>query len=342
MLPSTGDRRHNPVIGSTESGRDTESDDLGTLTLNPSWTQFMDQAHFQGCLMGLAAGDAVGTTVEFRPRGSFPPVVDMVGGGPFDLQPGDWTDDTSMALCLATSLIEQGTFDPQDQIERYCRWQETGYLSSTGKCFDIGNTVAQALAQYRLTQEPFSGSTSPRSAGNGCIMRLAPVPMFFAADPAAAIYHSGQSARTTHGAYECVAASRLFGAMLVAALRGESKEQVLFGQMALGDLPASIAAIAAGQYRLKSDNDIRGNGYVVDSLEAALWSFWATDSFESAVLKAVNLGDDADTTGAICGQLAGAFYGVEAIPLLWRQRLTMGGLIETLANQLYKATLTQP
>ena len=297
----------------------------------------MDKARFQGCLMGLAAGDAVGTTVEFRPRGSFPPVVDMVGGGPFGLKPGDWTDDTSMALCLATSLVEQGKFDPSDQVERYCRWQETGYLSSTGTCFDIGNTVAQALAQYRLTQEPFSGSTAPRTAGNGCIMRLAPVPMFFAADPPAAIYQSGQSARTTHGAYECVAASRLFGGMLVAALRGESKNQVLGGQADLDDVPASIGAIAAGQYRLKSANDIRGNGYVVDSLEAALWSFWATDSFESAVLKAVNLGDDADTTGAICGQLAGAFYGIDAIPQPWRQRLTMGDRIETLANQLYSS-----
>lgn len=292
--------------------------------------------------MGLAAGDAVGTTVEFCPRGSFTPVVDMVGGGPFGLRPGDWTDDTSMALCLATSLVEQGAFDPGDQMERYCRWQETGYLSSTGQCFDIGNTVAQALAQYRLTHDPLSGSTSPRAAGNGCIMRLAPVPMFFAADPIAAIHQSGQSARTTHGAYECVAASRLLGAMVVAALQGEAKDQILFSHGSLGDLPASIGAIAIGQYRRKADSDIRGNGYVVDSLEAALWSFWSTETFEAAILKAVNLGDDADTTGAICGQLAGAFYGVEAIPPSWRQKLTMGDLIETLANQLYKAALTQP
>ncbi|MGD1906989.1 MAG: ADP-ribosylglycohydrolase family protein [Leptolyngbyaceae cyanobacterium] len=301
----------------------------------------MDKARFQGCLMGLAAGDAVGTTVEFCPRGSFTPVTDMVGGGPFNLKPGDWTDDTSMALCLATSLIEQGGFDPSDQIERYCRWQETGYLSSTDECFDIGNTVTQALARYRLTQDPFSGSTAPRSAGNGCIMRLAPVPMFFAADPAMAIHQSGQSARTTHGAYECVAASRLFGAMLVAALQGESKANVLLGHAALSDLPDSIRAIAVGQYRQKPDSDIRGNGYVVDSLEAALWSFWTTDNLEAAILKAVNLGDDADTTGAICGQLAGAFYGIEAIPPAWRQRLTLGERIETLANQLYKAALTE-
>ena len=137
---------------------------------------------FRGCLLGLAAGDAVGTTVEFKPRGSFSPVTDMVGGGPFGLQAGQWTDDTSMALCLAMSLLERGEFDAADQMERYCRWMEQGYLSSTGECFDIGNTVSQALRQYRRSGKPFSGSTNPRSAGNGCLMRLAPVPMFYFSD----------------------------------------------------------------------------------------------------------------------------------------------------------------
>src|SRR3989338_4950144 len=100
---------------------------------------------FRGALLGLACGDAVGTTVEFKSRGSFLPVTDMVGGGPFRLKPGEWTDDTSMALCLATSLVECGRFDPADQMQRYCRWMESGYLASNGRCFDIGRTVSQAL-----------------------------------------------------------------------------------------------------------------------------------------------------------------------------------------------------
>ena len=108
---------------------------------------------FRGCLLGLAVGDAVGTTVEFAPRGSFLPLTDMTGGGPFQLEPGQWTDDTSMALCLATSLIEQRGFDPVDQMNRYCNWLEFGYLSSNGFCFDIGNTVSAALSRYR-TLEP--------------------------------------------------------------------------------------------------------------------------------------------------------------------------------------------
>ena len=159
---------------------------------------------FRGCLLGLAVGDAVGTTVEFQRRGSFEPLTDMVGGGPFGLEPGQWTDDTSMALCLATSLIECGGFDPIDQMNRYCDWHEHGYLSSNGRCFDIGGTVSAALRAYRRSGDPFSGLTDPRSAGNGCLMRLAPVPMFFHRDVVEALHCCGESSRTTHGAAECI------------------------------------------------------------------------------------------------------------------------------------------
>ena len=256
---------------------------------------------FRGCLLGLAAGDAVGTTVEFQSRGAFSPVKDMVGGGPFNLQPGQWTDDTSMALCLATSLVEKRGFDAVDQMNRYCDWYESGYLSSTGDCFDIGNTVSQALHQFKVSGEPFSGSTNPRSAGNGCLMRLAPVPMFYFPDRDRTLHFSGESSRTTHGTAECIDASRLFGDMLLRALSGASKAEILFGsELEIVGLP-SIQAIAQGAYRDKSIADIQGRGYVVKSLEAALWCFWTTETFEQAILAATNLGDDADTTTAICG-----------------------------------------
>jgi ADP-ribosyl-[dinitrogen reductase] hydrolase len=138
----------------------------------------MTRERYRGALLGLAAGDALGTTLEFKPPGTFAPLADMIGGGPFHLKPGEWTDDTSMALCLAESLIEKRDFDAKDQMDRYCRWHEEGYLSSNGTCFDIGNTVAGALATYRRTGNPFSGSESPDTAGNGSLMRLAPVPLF--------------------------------------------------------------------------------------------------------------------------------------------------------------------
>lgn len=292
---------------------------------------------FRGALLGLACGDAVGTSVEFQRRGSFAPLTDMIGGGPFSLQPGQWTDDTSMALCLATSLLDSGGFVPADQMRRYCRWMEEAYLSSTGECFDIGMTVSDALQRFLDDGEPFAGSTDPRTAGNGCLMRLAPVPMYYFADRASAIAYAGESARTTHGALECIEASRLFGAMLWLALSGATKEAILCGH-GMADLQSErLASIAHGAYRGQDAGAIRGNGYVVDSLEAALWCFARTATFEEAILCAANLGDDADTTAAICGQLAGAFYGQAAIPLHWQDRLAWAGRICALADCLHDA-----
>src|SRR5258707_14198403 len=133
----------------------------------------MTRERYRGALLGLAAGDALGTTLEFKPPGTFAPLADMIGGGQFHLKPGEWTDDTSMALCLAESLIEKRAVDAKDQMDRYCSWYEQGHLSSNGRCFDIGNTVRNALETYRRTGNPFSGSESPHTAGNGSLMRLA-------------------------------------------------------------------------------------------------------------------------------------------------------------------------
>lgn len=300
---------------------------------------------FLGCLLGLACGDAVGTTVEFSPRGSFPPVTDMVGGGPFRLQPGEWTDDTSLALCLAASLIERNSFDPVDQMERYCRWKDEGYMSSNGECFDIGNTTYEALSKYRMSVNPFSGPTRPNSAGNGSLMRLAPVPMFFSNDIDKATFYSGESSRTTHGAREAVDACRLFGKQLAMALTGESKDSILFSakERFTGEktLAQSIQDIADGSYADKSEADIRGSGYVVKSLEASLWCFLKTDNFKDAILKAVNLGDDADTTGAICGQIVGAYYGIADIPKHWLARLAKREMIEGMAGELFQRSIAK-
>ncbi|MBW4462548.1 MAG: ADP-ribosylglycohydrolase family protein [Nodosilinea sp. WJT8-NPBG4] len=301
-------------------------------------SQLNSLERFRGCLLGLAIGDAIGTTVEFQLRGSFPPVIDMVGSGPFNLKPGQWTDDTSMALCLATSLIEVGAFDATDQMNRYCDWHDNGYFSSTGDCFDIGNTVRQALSQYKTSGNPFSGSTHPRSAGNGCLMRLAPIPMFYFPDRDRAIQFSGESSRTTHGAPECIETSRLFGNMLFRALSVASKTEILFDDDLEAIASQSVQAIADGEYQRKRVDDIRGTGYVVDSLEAALWCFWSTKSYEQAILAAANLGDDADTTAAICGQVAGAYYGESGIPTSWLEQLAMGDQITELAERLHTAT----
>jgi ADP-ribosyl-[dinitrogen reductase] hydrolase len=289
---------------------------------------------FQGCLLGLAAGDAVGTSVEFCRRGTFKPLKDMVGGGIFRLAPGQWTDDTSMALCLATSLVECGGFDACDQMERYCRWANEGYLSSTGQCFDIGRTVLQALCKYQDDGNPIAGPTDPKTAGNGCIMRLAPVVMCFFPDFKTVERFAAESSRTTHGAQECVDACRFFARVLCRGLLGRSREDVLLSDADMSFPSERISAIARGSYLTKPEEEIRGSGYVVESLEAALWCFARTNSFEEAILTAANLGDDADTTAAVCGQVAGAYYGKPGIPPHWLERLARRNEIAELANRL--------
>jgi ADP-ribosylglycohydrolase len=288
---------------------------------------------FRGSLLGLAVGDALGTTVEFQKRGQFKTLVDMIGGGPFALAPGEWTDDTSMALCLATSLLERRGFDAHDQMSRYWAWYEQGYWSSTGVCFDIGSTTLAALERWRELGDPFAGATDPRSAGNGCIMRLAPVALYFAPDLERVEHFAAESARTTHGARECLDACRLLGRMIARAVAGQSKREVLHGDASLG-LSPRIASLARGDYHEKDEDDIRGSGYVVESLEAGLWSFAHTESFQDAVLTAANLGDDADTTAAVCGQLAGAYYGEPEIPAHWLERLALGSAIGDIAERL--------
>jgi ADP-ribosyl-[dinitrogen reductase] hydrolase len=298
---------------------------------------------YLGSLLGLATGDALGAPLEGLPPGSFAPIEDMTGGGFHHLKPGQWTDDTSLALCLAESLIENRGFDPIDQLERYVWWFREGHLSSTGECFGIGNTTMEALLRFEETGEPYGGSTDPDRAGNGSIMRLAPVPLFFAQRPQEAIERAAESSRTTHEAKEAVDGCRYLAALLIGAVSGVGKEELLserYCPVAAGyweDYPLAprIDRVASGSFKRKEPPEIQGTGYVVASLEAALWAFHQSNSFEEGGLLAINLGDDADTTAAVYGQLAGAFYGEGAIPESWRAELALRGLIEDYAQELF-------
>ncbi len=307
-------------------------------------TRTMPRANrYRGALLGLAVGDALGTTVEFKAPGTFDPVTDMVGGGAFDLPAGAWTDDTSMALCLAESLLKPGGFDPVDQLERYVRWYRHGHWSSTGRCFDIGNSTRQALELFERTHEPCPGDHYPDAAGNGVLMRLAPVALAYAHDPQKATDRALLSARTTHGAPEALDACRYFAGLLVGALAGEPINRLLTDRpyepvMNAWDrtpLNERIRTVAEGSFIERDPPQIQGSGYVVASLEAALWALHRSDSFEMAVLAAVNLGDDADTTAAVCGQLAGAVYGEQGIPARWRRHLLHSAQIRSLATRLH-------
>lgn len=312
------------------------------------------QSAAKGCLLGLAIGDALGTTLEFAPRDSYTALTDMIGGGPFKLEAGQWTDDTSMALCLADSLLACHRHDPLDQLARYQRWYRQGENSVTGYCFDIGSTVRRALRQYGHSGDPYPGSEDAMSAGNGSLMRLAPIVLFYSQHRVQKRENALQyllnmvalSSRTTHGEARAVAACQLMAlfidkALLIDPSQDAGKDAVLklteSELSALGVLPEEIDAIACGTYRHKTRHEISSSGYVVHSLEAALWSFWHSTTFAEGALLAANLGDDADTVAAIYGQLAGAYYGEEGIPASWRERLAWYDKISDMALTLHDA-----
>lgn len=284
----------------------------------------------RGVLLGLAVGDALGTTLEFTPRDRRPHHTEMLGGGPFALAPGDWTDDTAMALALADSLLTArqhagpGGFDPDDLAQRFVAWWRRGAYSCTGACFDIGITTATALRRYERTGRSYAGSTDTREAGNGSLMRVGPAALVTLTDAAAADRLARDQSRVTHAAPQAIEACAFFVQLLREAIQGEA--EVLRPRPWARD--AGIRTIAAGSWRGLPRHAIRSSGYVLHTLEAALWAVGTTASFEEALIRAVNLGEDADTVGAVTGQLAGAIYGASAIPerwldaLAWRERIT--------------------
>lgn len=277
----------------------------------------------RGSLLGLALGDTLGVPLEFSQRDART-VSDIEGGGPFRLAPGYWTDDTSMACCLAYSLVKRRGFDPAHQMQCYVDWYRHGAYSPTGACFDIGNATRAALEHFLATGEAYAGSTAAQSAGNGSLMRLAPIPVFYIDSFEQAVHYAGLSSQTTHRAVEAIDACRYLGALIHGALNGVSKERLLdgiysplAGYWEAHPLSPAIAAVALGSYKTKSREQISSSGYVVHTLEAALWAFHHHATFREGVLAAVNLADDADTVGAVYGQLAGACYGETALPIEW-------------------------
>lgn len=302
----------------------------------------------RGALLGLAVGDALGVPLEFSPRGTLPHVDALVGGGPFGLPPGAWTDDTSMALCLGDALVEDGDDWPLGAMRRFVRWYRDGHRSSTGHCFDIGNTTRAALHRFEATGEPLAGSAAPREAGNGSLMRLAPVAIRWADDWERAVEMAAVSSRLTHAAPEAVDACRYLAGLLVGALGGASREMLLGGApyeavpgyWARTGLAPAIAAIARGSFHGAPAAAIASSGYVVHTLEAALWAVWHADGFRDGAIAAVNLADDADTTGAVYGQLAGALWGASGIPAAWLDGLAERAAIAALAERLVAGPAT--
>jgi ADP-ribosyl-[dinitrogen reductase] hydrolase len=291
-----------------------------------------------GSMLGLAVGDALGTTLEFSSRDSRPRLTEIEGGGPFRLELGQWTDDTSMALALADSLLACDKLDEHDLMTRFVSWMEEGAYSSNGRCFDIGATVHGALSRFKASGDPIAGSTDPMSAGNGSLMRLAPVAIRYWDDEATRRDAAARQSRTTHGAAEAVDACVAFADMLADAIAGKPRSEVLRDRTADPVYSGEIAPIMTGSWRGKARDDVSSSGYVAHSLEAAIWCVARTSSFAEAVILAANLGGDADTVAAITGQLAGALYGYQDIPRRWLGHLTSEGVIFGMARQLVDRT----
>jgi len=283
---------------------------------------------FLGALLGLATGDAIAAPTQFRRPGAFTPVGDLIGGGPFALPRGGWSDDTAMALCLADSLLATDGFDARDQVARYRRWQRDGYLSATGQCLGITASTARALAMSQWRRQLFSGSHAPDQLDPEPLSRVAPVVMFFLAVEQEAVQLASDAARTTCQAPAVLGACRDLAGALFLALNGQPKARIL-GRIS--------AAAEAGEPR----SPVRGDGSVTEALAVAFEAFAATGNFRDAVLHAANYGGNSDVATAACGQLAGAFYGASAIPAPWRESLLLRDVIESYADRLLQHFLLQ-
>jgi len=290
-----------------------------------------------GCLYGAIVGDAFGSAYEFKKRDEYDVHADMQTNV-FGLPPGSFTDDSSMLLCLASSLKECRGFEPIDQLNKYCDWKRNGYMSSSDDkwLYDIGSTTNYALNLFtrdRGTTRQYYGSTNPQMSGNGGIMRLAPVAVMYWYDHLLAGEYAALSSKTTHASVECLDAARMLGQVLALMLQGKEikLEEDQFTSIA-------VRALAAGEYKSKSRDQIKTSGYVIHSLEAALWALHVTASYEEGIMLLAVMGGDVDTVCCIYGALAGAKYGLTSIPSRWVNALQKPNMVRDVIYGLVDAT----
>ena len=292
---------------------------------------------FLGAMVGLAVGDALAAATQLRRPGSFVNVGDLLGGGPYDLPRGAWSDDTAMALCLADSLVARGKSDPADQLQRYLRWKSSGYLAATGQCVGITANTAQALARGQWRNRSFAGSHDPERCEPEPLSRVAPAVLHGFGDVNQVTAAVLDATRVTSQSPRELDCARLLAAMLQAALHGEVRTRVLSPDAKYFSRPVLSAATLA-------DADARRQPAGADApaaLAAARAALASTANFRDGALAAVNLGGNSDVIGAVFGQLAGAYYGINAIPRTWRASLVQCVEIETLADKLLTAALVR-
>lgn len=294
-----------------------------------------------GAFFGGVVGDAYGSQYEFLPRDSYRVSPDM-GRNVFGLPPGSFTDDSSMMLCLAASLGVKKAFDPSDQMERYVRWWRDGYMSSSDerRCFDIGRTTSIALQKfYNQTKDsggtprsPYVGSEDHWESGNGGIMRLAPIPIYYSDNADQAREYAILSSKVTHASPECLDAAALMSDVMVHLLNGGQKHSMPHTEGRYAT-PA-VKAIASLKFLSKDRGEVKTTGYVIHTLEAALWAFHKSKTFEEGMMVLVGMGGDVDTVCCVYGQIAGAFYGYSGIPERWVKSLRKQHMLWQVARVL--------
>ena len=305
----------------------------------------MDKTMVTNGLIGLAVGDALGVPVEFMDRHTYAPVTKMQGYGTHNQPPGTWSDDSSMAFCTAESLING--YDLIDMKGKFCEWYYDGFWTHNHKLpFDIGITTARVLLSIKMgNSQGVSGERSEFSNGNGSLMRILPVAFYTMGLPLAEKFRMVEEiSAITHAHIRSQIACAIYVEMAQQLMVGKTPQEAYeamkpvimahyFNEQNHEELAVFSRVLIDDLSKLEID-EIKSSGYVIDTLEASIWCLLTTDSFSDAVLKAVNLGEDTDTVGAVTGGLAGIHYGAEAIPQDWLQQLARYGDIVDLSMRL--------
>lgn len=305
-----------------------------------------------GLFIGGVVGDAFGSPYEFKRLGSYTITEEMEYNGVFNLPAGSFTDDSSMMLCLAQSLIDMKRFYAPDQMSKYAKWMLHGYMSSNDEkgCFDVGRQTKTAILEYirdvhkDKQTDGYYGSVQPIHSGNGGIMRLAPIMIYFHKDVDGGLVHARNSSRVTHGSPECIECAWLMAFVVFMLLDGRSKDAVSKRMMAISPSlrEEQVRNIAAQTFKKKESRHIFTSGYVIHTLEAALWAFFKTETFKEGMLLLAEMGRDVDTVCCVYGQIAGAYYGYTEIPAKWIAALQKKDLVISVCCKLVDESFNRP
>ncbi|MEZ4384177.1 MAG: O-acetyl-ADP-ribose deacetylase [Nannocystaceae bacterium] len=311
------------------------------------------RARIVGGLLGLVVGDALGVPVEFFRREALDrePVQGMRGHGAHGQPPGTWSDDSSLALATATSLVERG-YDPADMMARFAAWLERDEYTAHGEVFDVGISTSQAIRRFVDGAPGPWGGADEMDNGNGSLMRMMPLSCYVhRLGPATIVDRSAEVSALTHAHLRARLCCAYFSLLIAGILDGLGLEGAMaraaadLGPHVPADEAVELARILDGSVLTAGRGEVRGGGYVLHCLEASLWAVHNHDGYRDAVLAAVNLGEDTDTTGAVTGAIAGALYGREAIEPRWIADLARSSdvvdLCERLADRILRESRTR-